>query len=279
MSGAGLGVGQPGGALGGGGHDDREDPPDQVRAAGRGVVVGRVEQRLDGEPDRLVAADRPGRYRFFSARLGEQRARADAVVVGLLVEAAGDVEAEDPAGLGRVGGVQVVPGEERDDGEALHRGAEVVADHRGEPVRLAVEREHRALDLLVVLQLDLEQPDQLDADAGRAGDADQRVRVGGVDLLDVAAGDQVAHGGPAVAGHDHAVGVGQRDDRGGVRSGRHRAVGRQRPPAGQQLGRVAGEVLGEGRRAGAVEKAGRRLDRIQTRRHCVLLEVGCRNSR
>ena len=42
---------------------------------------------------------------------------------------------------------------------------------RGEPVGLAVEGEQRALDLLVVLELDLEQPDQLDGDAGRAGDA------------------------------------------------------------------------------------------------------------
>ena len=56
----GLGVGQPAGALGGRVIDDREDLADQVRPAGRGVVVGRVVERLDGEPDRLVPVE-PGR--------------------------------------------------------------------------------------------------------------------------------------------------------------------------------------------------------------------------
>ena len=116
---------------------------------------------------------------------------------------------------------------------------EVVADHRGQPVGLAVEREHGALDLLVVLELDLEQPHQLDADAGRARDADQRVRVGGVHLLDVAAGDQVAHGGPPVTGHHHAVGEGQRHDRGRVRSDVGGHAGRQRPAPGSSSGAAA----------------------------------------
>ena len=57
------------GALGGRGHHHREDPAGQVRAAGRGVVVGGVVQRLDRQPDRLVGAPSPGRYLFFSADL------------------------------------------------------------------------------------------------------------------------------------------------------------------------------------------------------------------
>ena len=75
----------------------------------------------------------------------------------------------------------------------------------------------RALDLLVVLELDLEQPDHLDGEAGRAGDADGGVLVGREDLLDVALGDEVAHRGAPVAGHHHAAGEGRRDDRGAVR--------------------------------------------------------------
>ena len=61
--------------------------------------------------------------------------------------------------------------------------AEVAADHRREPVRLALQGQQRALDLLVVLELDLEELDQLDGEAGRAGDADGGVVVGGEDLL------------------------------------------------------------------------------------------------
>ena len=40
----------------------------------------------------------------------------------------------------------------------------------------------------------------------------------GKDLLDVPAGDDVAHRGAAVAGHQHPAGVGHGDDRGGVRA-------------------------------------------------------------
>ena len=41
-----------------------------------------------------------------------------------------------------------------------------------------------ALDLLVVLELQLEQPDHLDGRAGGAGDGDPRVAVGREHLLD-----------------------------------------------------------------------------------------------
>src|SRR5437763_1543183 len=83
--------------------------------------------------------------------------------------------------------------------EPLHRHAEVVADHRGEPVGLAVEAQRRALELLVVLQLDLEQADHLDSEPRGARDPDDAELVGLENLLDVALGDDVAHRGAAVA--------------------------------------------------------------------------------
>ena len=161
------------------------------------------------------------------------------MVVLLRVAAAGDVEAVDAARRSAgVGGVEVEAGEQRDDREPLHGRAEVAADHRGQPVGLAVQGELGALDLLVVLELDLVQPDDLDRDAGRAGDADQAVVVGGEHLLDVALGDQVAHGGAPVAGHHDAAVEDRGDDRGAVgqrRCGRRPAAGARR-----QLIRVPG---------------------------------------
>ena len=106
--------------------------------------------------------------------------------------------------------------------------AEVAADHRGEPVGLAVEGERGALDLLVVLELDLEQPHHLDREAGGAGDADAGELVGGEDLLDVALGDDVAHRGAPVAGHHDAAGERRGDDRGAVRRRSTGAARRQR---------------------------------------------------
>ena len=92
------------------------------------------------------------------------------MVVVLAVAAAGDVVAVDaPLAV-----VDVVAGEQRDDGEALHGQAEVVAQHGGEPVGLALHGQQRALDLLVVLELDLEELDQLDRQARAAGDARRR---------------------------------------------------------------------------------------------------------
>ena len=67
-----------------------------------------------------------------------------------------------------------------------------------------------------MLQLDLEQLDHLDRHPGRAGERDDAVVVGGEDLLDVALGDVVAGRRPPVAGHQHAVGVGQRHHGGAV---------------------------------------------------------------
>jgi hypothetical protein len=61
------------------------------------------------------------------------------------------------------------------------------------------------------------------------------VVVGREDLLDVALGDDVAHRGAPVAGHDHAAGVRHRDDRRAVRG----------------LHVPAGSVSRDGRRSGA----------------------------
>jgi hypothetical protein len=100
-----------------------------------------------------------------------------------------------------------------------------------------------------VLQLDLEQPDHLQRDAGAAGDPDAGELVGREDLLDVTLGDDVAHRGAPVAGHHHPAREGGRDDGGGVRRlGRQRGR-RGRPPAGEKLGGVPAEELGERRRA------------------------------
>jgi hypothetical protein len=92
----------------------------------------------------------------------------------------------------------------------------LVAHHAGQLVGLALQRQGRALDLLVVLQLQLEEADHLDGRSGGPGDGDARVVVGGEHLLDGAVADQVAGGGPAVTGHDHAVGVPDGHHRGAV---------------------------------------------------------------
>jgi hypothetical protein len=86
-----------------------------------------------------------------------------------------------------------------------------------------------------VLEFDLVELDQLDAEAGRARDADERVAVCGEDLLDVAAGDVVAHGGAPVAGHDDAFGGAERDDGGGVAAHLGEVAGRQGPSPWQQF--------------------------------------------
>ena len=96
-----------------------------------------------------------------------------------------------------------------------------------EPIRLALEGEHGALDLLVVLELDLEEADQLDGDSGRAGDADRGELVGLKDLFDVALGDEIAHRRAPVAGHHDAA----RMDDGHDRRARAAPPGRPWPAA------------------------------------------------
>ena len=113
-----------------------------------------------------------------------------------------DVEAEDASAFVRIVVVDVVADEQRNGRQTLQGRAEIAPHHRGQPADLAVEGQRDAFDLLVVLEFDGEQPDHLDRDPGGAGDPGRRVLVGDVDLLDVARGDEVAHGGPAVPGED-----------------------------------------------------------------------------
>ena len=183
---------------------------------------------------------------------GVAPARTGGLEVGLLVVAAGDVVGEDPPGPP----AQVVAGEQRHHRQALHGQWQVGADHLGELVGLALEAEGHALDLLVVLELDLEEPDHLDGEAGRPGDGHRRVAVGGEDLLHGPVGDGVALGGPAVAGHDDPVGEAQRHHRGGVahaqlgvaargsraRAGRCAAAGRRSRVRGPRSAGRAGRV-------------------------------------
>ena len=147
--------------------DGREDAAHDVGAAGGGVLVGGGEQRPQCEVDRLVAADvlPPG---GLDPVAGVDATRAVGLEVGFLVLAAGGVVAEDAA----PGAVDVVTGEERHDHEALHRRGQVGPHELAELVGLALERQDLALDLLVVLELDLEELDQLDRRARGAGDGD-----------------------------------------------------------------------------------------------------------
>src|SRR6266496_6099934 len=87
-------VGQPGDPVGGGQQDRRVEPPGHVRAAGGGVLVGRVVQRVDHHPDHVVRAeaDPPD---LLQRALGERRAGPDAVVAVLLVPSTGHVVAEE----------------------------------------------------------------------------------------------------------------------------------------------------------------------------------------
>ena len=147
---------------------------------------------------------------------------------------------------------QVVAGEQGHDHEALHGHGQVLAHHLAQLVGLALEAERHALDLLVVLELGLEEPDHLHGRTGRPGDGHRRVAVGGEDLLHGPVGDDVALGGPPVAGHDHAV----RDSagpppwcRGGRSESRLRCVG-----PGQR-----GSVAGSGRCADEGGEAGARV--------------------
>ena len=70
------------------------------------------------------------RNSFFSEPRAKTLPEPTAWKLVLLVAAAGDVVGEDPPGAGGVGGLEVVAGEQRDDGETLHRHRQVVADQQ-----------------------------------------------------------------------------------------------------------------------------------------------------
>ena len=101
-----------------------------------------------------------------------------------------------------------------------------------------------------MLQLHLEQSHKFDRDTRDTGNPDDRVLVGTEDLLDVALGDQVAHGGPAIAGHHNPTVEGRGNDRGAVR-------GQVRTQAAGPRQRFGGNALGEAcERTGQLEGPG-----------------------
>jgi hypothetical protein len=168
------------------------------------------------------------------------RARALRVEVGLFVAAAGDVVLEQPAHARLL----VEAREDRHDHQALHRRRQIHADHLAQPVGLALQREVLALDLLVVLELGLEELGHLHRRAGGAGDADAGQLVGLEDLLDAAAGDLIARGRLAIAGHDHAVTEAHRKDRRAV--DRFGQAGRLRTlVTGDEMRRLAAKYFEE----------------------------------
>ena len=131
----------------------------------------------------------------------------------------------------------------------------LAAHHGRQLVGLALEGERLALDLLVVLELQLEQPDHLHGRPGGAGDGDAGVAIGRVHLLHVAMADEVAGGGPAIAGHDHAVDVADGDHGGAVgdlevvvAAAGHgpAAAARPRPRSARKLGPGSSSALNMG---------------------------------
>ena len=183
-----------------------------------------------------------------------QAARSGGHVVALFVPTAGGVVVPEPP----VAAAQVVAGEDRHDDHALHRRRQVATHHRRQLVGLALEAERRALDLLVVLELQLEQ--RIISIAGPAvpAMATPLWRSAWTTFSIVRCEIRLPDGGATIAGHDDAVVVAQRDARGGVRhaessrtsaepTGRH---GRRRvvTDSTKQIGEVRSRVVTDGRR-------------------------------
>ena len=209
-------------ARGSASEERRIDAPAFVDAARAAVLVGRVGERADRHRERVIARD--VRVPDLLQRLASvQAARARRLELRLLVAAAGDVvlpDATDPA-------PRVVPGEDRYHHEPLHRSGQIGADHLRKLVGLAVEFERLALDLLVVFEFDAQQFRHLDA-ARRTGDGDQRMPIGGVDLLHVARGHPIALGGQPITRDDDAVPVAHRKHRSAMRDAEARRGQRAR---------------------------------------------------
>ena len=117
-----------------------------------------------------------------------------------------------------------------------------------------------ALHLLVVLELDLEELHHLDRGPGRAGDRDAGEVVGREHLLDAAAGDHVAGGGPPVAGHDHAAGEADRHDGRAVRDRRGSTARRCPRPAAGAARACRSTSANDGPGSTDVENSGSELD-------------------
>src|SRR5262249_25767999 len=131
-------------AVGADGDRGGVDAADQIRAAGGGIVVGGVVERLHGYPHRGISVADP-RVQLLYRRLGEDRARTHRLVALFLdVPASGGVERYDAAGAFRVGGMDVIAGQQRQSHQALHRGGQVSTHHDREPVDLAGKGERHA---------------------------------------------------------------------------------------------------------------------------------------
>src|SRR5450755_714302 len=134
----------------------------------------------------------------------------------LFVATTGDIEREDPASLRGIGHQQVVAGKEWNDRKTLHGHRQIAADHHRESICLALKGKRGALQLLVVLELNLKEAHEFDRETSRAGNADARMFVGLKHLFDVALGDDVAHRRSPVARHDDAAIKGDGHNRGAV---------------------------------------------------------------
>jgi len=244
--------------------DGGEDAPHEIGPARPHVLVGGVDQRLEGHAQRGLPGHIPA-PELLERVAGVLGPRALRVVVRLLVATAGDVILEEPAEPGLL----VEACEDRDDDKPLERRGQVHPYHLAQLVGLAVEREVVALDLLVVLQLRLEELGHLHGGAGGAGDADAREVVGLEDLLHPAARDLKARRRLTVARHDHALAVPEGEDGRAVGHG-HRAVDARRE-AREQVRRVTLEELHEARRGVVDERAlpaaGRRIVRGTSKAH------------
>ena len=137
----------------------------------------------------------------FDDRRGVKAPGAAGGVAPFLVATARDVVLEEATLLEAF----VPAGEQGHDAQALHGRRQVAADHLAELVGLALEAQGGALDLLVVLEVELEQPDHLHRRSRRACDRNTGMTIGREDLLHRVVADEVAGGCPPIARHHHAL--------------------------------------------------------------------------
>src|SRR5699024_953399 len=234
--------------LGGYRHHCREYSPHHVRPAGSRVVVRGIVERLHRRAHRGIG---PGIriVQLLQCTAGEHGPGTNGVVTGmLLVAPAGHVERHDPPPTLGVLGVDVVPDEQRYGGESGHRGLQVALHHGGQLVGFAVQGQRDTLDLLVVRQLHCVETYQFQGDTRGTRDPDSRILVSNVHLLQIPRRDQIATGGPPVAGDEYTAVERRRNDRRTVRGLEMRRNLPALPATGQQLGRLFPQEISERRR-------------------------------
>src|SRR5699024_6718432 len=234
--------------LGGYRHHCREYSPHHVRPAGSRVVVRGIVERLHRRAHRGIG---PGIriVQLLQCTAGEHGPGTNGVVTGmLLVAPAGHVERHDPPPTLGVLGVDVVPDEQRYGGESGHRGLQVALHHGGQLVGFAVQGQRDTLDLLVVRQLHCAETYQFQGDTRGTRDPDSRILVSNVHLLQIPRRDQIATGGPPVAGDEYTAVERRRNDRRTVRGLEIRRNLPALPATGQQLGRLFPQEISERRR-------------------------------